>query len=107
MFRRPVEKYNKNHEEALPAITTHIPCDIHSAPTDQCGNEFESLTVFYGTEQYYHDLKLLRICYFWQRTGEIFQTGSLKEKRGFTTSLLPFKAKIQADLRKYVSIFHT
>ena len=36
--------------------------------------------------------------------GGIFQSGGLKGKRCFTTSLLPFKAKTQADLRKNVSI---
>ena len=70
----------------------------------KCGNESESLTVSYVACQHYHDPELLRTRQFWQRTGRIFQAGGLKERRCFTTSLLPFKAKAQADLRKYVSI---
>ena len=70
----------------------------------KCGNESKSLTVSYGTRQHYYDTELLCTRYIRQRTGGIFQAGGLKEKRCFTTSLLPFKAKTQADLRKYVSI---
>ena len=67
----------------------------------------KALQYFMGQNNIITTLNYYAYATFDSAQAKFFKTGSLKEKRGFTTSLLPFKAKIQADLREYVSIFHT